>query len=107
MESAGRRDGVTACGGTAGDWDWHERVPTTVLQPQLVAAADWDWMSVSANRWGGTVFPCLHAVSDSGRRGRPAAPDGGGYPLTERDGPEYPSLAVVRASSRGAAHRGS
>jgi len=64
-------------------------------------------MSVSANRWAGTVFPCLHAVSDSERRGRTAAPDGDGYPLKERDGPEYPSLAVVRASSRGAAHKGS
>lgn len=39
-ESAGRRDGVTACDGTTGGWDWHEKVPTTMLQPQLVAAAD-------------------------------------------------------------------
>ena len=53
------------------------------------------------------MFPCLHTVSDSERRGRTAAPDGDGYPLTERDGPDYPSLAVVRASSGGAAHKGS
>jgi len=40
VEGAGRRDGVTAFGGTAEDRDWNEIVPTAVLQSELVAADD-------------------------------------------------------------------